>query len=938
MKRFLPSVALPSCLWLTIGFGGFGLSATAADYPSAVLADGPIAYWRFNDTPPVATNSGTLGVAANGTYTNGASVGAEAPRPPQFAGFEADNTALQLDGVDDFVASAMGLINNLTNVTISGWLRRGGQQQGRTGIWGQNDVIEFGYIDNNTVQAWVDNFQTPVNVSMPFPDGEWDHLALVVDGDHLQMAVYTNAQLAGTAPLPNGNYSVNTNQFVIGGDAFGQGVTFNGQIDEVALFNKALSAQQIANHYFSAVPSAPIITQQPQGTNLFEGGIIRLSVGVIGSPTLRYQWLYFGGSLINQTNATLVITNAAVADGGSYSVRIENDFGSVESDVVEVDVMATVPPTITQEPASLTRYATATAKLTVVATGGSRLRYQWQRNLANVSDATNAMYVISNLQAGAAGDYRVVVSNSIGSVTSIVATLTVIQPVPGSYEALVVGSVPLAYWRFNEIAGTTAFDFYNGIDGTYNGGASTGTEAPRSPQFPGFESGNLALQCNGTDAFVSTVNGLLNSTPAFTLIGWMRRATDQASRTGLWGQNDLVEFGYINNNTLEAWTDNGLDLSPNPIPNEQWAQLAIVSSGSPGVITMYVNGAAALSRNHVIPPDNNFGFNIGGGGVFDVTGNFFNGQIDELAVFNKALPAERICSLYLTGTGKRVSLQISPGGNIVLDSKPSGTPHNGTDLGAEWVASNTDADFTTRDGVMQFVATEGDQITLAPDPDFNSPTGTITFWMRSPGTVTTSGDFGAMLVDRRSSRGDVIVQADDGSIFVQANDGAGTVNQFSTGAVSDDHWHHIAYVYDQSAGGFTTIYIDGVQSMTQAPTRPWSWDPAQRIELGRSHDGFWRVYDGFMDDFRIYNRILTAAEIAQVADAGSVVDANALKVRFNFDAAPTGITLKWLCGLLQMTDKLASNPMATVWVDVPNAAPPFVILPSAAQGFFRVQQ
>src|SRR5262245_15583718 len=80
-----------------------GFAATAADYPSTVLADGPIAYWRFNDTPPTATNSGSLGTAANGFYTNGATAGDAAPRPPAFLGFEANNTALQLDGVDDFV-------------------------------------------------------------------------------------------------------------------------------------------------------------------------------------------------------------------------------------------------------------------------------------------------------------------------------------------------------------------------------------------------------------------------------------------------------------------------------------------------------------------------------------------------------------------------------------------------------------------------------------------------------------------------------------------------------------------------------------------------------------------------------------------------------------------------------------------------------------------
>jgi hypothetical protein len=86
-------------------------------------------------------------------------------------------------------------------------------------------------------------------------------------------------------------------------------------------------------------------------------------------------------------------------------------------------------------------------------------------------------------------------------------------------------------------------------------------------------------------------------------------------------------------------------------------------------------------------------------------------------------------------------------------------------------------------------------------------------------------------------------------------------------------------------------YIDGTLAGSQATSRPWAWDPAQQIEIGRSHDGFWRAYNGAMDDFRVYNRILTEAEIDQVVNAGALVDTTALKVRFNFDTAPVGISL-----------------------------------------------
>jgi hypothetical protein len=336
-----------------------------------VLADGPIAYYRFNDVPSPRTAQPRR--RGKRPLHEWATAGVEAPRPPAFR-VQADNTALELDGVDDFVQGVQSMINTFSNVTISGWIRRSGAQRNRTGLWGQDNLIEFGYIDNSTIQAWVDDFQTPVNVPNPFPDLEWEYLALVVDGDALQMTVYTNGQAAGSAALPSNNYNslMSTAFFVIGGDTFGaNGVSFAGQIDEVALFDKALTAEQIAAQYFSTIPSPPIITSQPQSTNVFEGADVILSVGVSGPAPFFYQWLDFGAPIPNQTNSMLVFSNITVQQGSSFSVVVSNAFGSVESAVADVTVSSTMPPTITQEPASITRYAGGTATLTVVATGES---------------------------------------------------------------------------------------------------------------------------------------------------------------------------------------------------------------------------------------------------------------------------------------------------------------------------------------------------------------------------------------------------------------------------------------------------------------------------------------------------------------------------------------------------------------------------------------
>lgn len=633
-------------------------AVSAPGYAATVLADGPIGYWGFNGAPPTAVNSGSLGAAADGTYVNGATSGVEAPRPPQFLGFDANNTALQLDGVDDFVRSAPRLLNNLSNVTMSGWIRRSGAQRNRTGLFGQDNLIEFGYIDNNTIQAWVDNFSTPVNVPNSFPNLEWEHLALVVDGNALQMTVYTNGRAAGSAAIPSAFYnSLNsTASFVIGGDTFGGGgVTFGGQMDEVALFDKALSAEKIASHYFTTVAQAPIVTRQPQGTNIFEGQTLVLSVGAVGTPELRYQWLFFGQEIVGQTSATLAINNATPDASGNYSVLISNSYGSVESASAEANVFETQPPLITQEPVSQSRYAGRTARFTVVATGGANLQYQWQFNGADIPGATGTTLTLNNISAANVGNYQVIVRNNVGTTRSAVATLSVVTPNPGSYESAVLAAQPMAYWRLGEASGSTAFDYWGGFDGTYTDVALGAAGAIAGDS-------NTAAEFNGTGSFVGTPLSL-NGLPQVTMTGWIRRGGTQDDRTGLFGQNDLIEFGYIDNNTLQLWVDDfatPVNVSPNPFPDNEWDFLAVVINN--GEMSVYANGAVAGSASLGSSDygETPYKFNIGGGGIFDAAGNYFLGGIDEVAVFNRALSDSQVANLYFTGSHRPPVIATQP--------------------------------------------------------------------------------------------------------------------------------------------------------------------------------------------------------------------------------------------------------------------------------------
>jgi glucose/arabinose dehydrogenase len=90
----------------------------------------------------------------------------------------------------------------------------------------------------------------------------------------------------------------------------------------------------------------------------------------------------------------------------------------------------TLPPTITVHPQPATIFTGANATFAVTATGTQPFTYQWQKNTVNINGATQPTLTISNAQLADGGNYRVVVTNSVTSVTSNPALLTVNSPPP----------------------------------------------------------------------------------------------------------------------------------------------------------------------------------------------------------------------------------------------------------------------------------------------------------------------------------------------------------------------------------------------------------------------------------------------------------------------------------------------------------------------------
>ena len=234
-----------------------------------------------------------------------------------------------------------------------------------------------------------------------------------------------------------------------------------------------------------------------------------------------------------------VYTIATFTASGPTATLQENlptsGYGNINALVVRQLSGLPLAPVIVAEPATTAVYAGDTAQLTVGATG-TALQYQWQSaptgtgnfsNLANggnVSGVTTAQLTLTSANAANAADYRVIISNGSGSVTSSPnATLTIRNTAANLIHR----------WNFNETSGTIAHDSVGTANGTLVSGTGTSASFNGTGQVA---LSNPGLQTTGAGSYVAIPGGLVTSLSAVTFELWY-------NNTGLNNGNPWISFG-----------------------------------------------------------------------------------------------------------------------------------------------------------------------------------------------------------------------------------------------------------------------------------------------------------------------------------------------------------------------------------------------------------
>jgi Abnormal spindle-like microcephaly-assoc'd, ASPM-SPD-2-Hydin/Transmembrane protein 131-like N-terminal/Immunoglobulin I-set domain len=292
---------------------------------------------------------------------------------------------------------------------------------------------QFSVVVSNSVGSGTSNIATLSVTTAPVPPS--------ITAQPANQTIFANQTATfsvianGTAPL---SYQWRKNGAAISGATSASYTTSaettsdNGALFSVVVSNSAGNA--ISNNATLTVnpdPVAPSITSQPASVTITAGQTATFSVTASGTAPLSYQWQKNGAAISGATSSSYATPAETTSDNGAqFSVVVSNSVGSATSNTTTLTVNpAPVAPSITTQPPSQTITAGQTATFSVTANGTSPLSYQWSKNGAAISGATASSYTTpAETTSDNGAQFSVVVSNSVGSATSNVATLTVTTP------------------------------------------------------------------------------------------------------------------------------------------------------------------------------------------------------------------------------------------------------------------------------------------------------------------------------------------------------------------------------------------------------------------------------------------------------------------------------------------------------------------------------
>lgn len=408
----------------------------------------------------------------------------------------------------------------------------------------------------------------------------------------------------------------------------------------------------------------------------------------------------------------------------------------------------------------------------------------------------------------------------------------------------------VAWWRFDERSGTTA------ADGTGFGRTGTLTQPLAQWQALGRIGGALRFTGESNQSVTVPNDASLNPTTALSIAAWVHPLDWAGNRRVLQKGDGDNQYRLLAENGLLVWEIANVGRLETALPPaNQWFHLTATYDGAR--MRIFINGVVAgtLAATGAIPVTGDPIY-LGTKTPGSIAGDHFNGSLDDVRVYTRALRSAEI------GAVAGLGLEEGLVGWWKLDDASGTTAVNATGSGLTGTLTAPLPQWETNGrlgGALRFTGVSNQSVTVANAAALN-PTDSISIsaWVNARNW---SGNYRILQKGNTDNQYRLLAEAGE---FVWDITGVG---RLEIPPLPVNRWVHVAATYD---GERMALYVDGVMATSLAATGPIPVTTSP-LHLSTKTPGSVALDHlvGSLDDVRLYARSLGSAEVAALATQGS---------------------------------------------------------------------